>query len=646
MRSGREESAGMGNGRERVKGDGDVKRAARVKRRAVEYLRRAAEHLPWAAEYLPWAAAAALFTMAAAAGLFYRLDAPLCDLLYQERRTADSRIAVVGIDEAALEALGPFQSWDREIMARVLEYLNASPEARPAVIGLDVLYSGEMDPAGDDRLARAAAAGQNVVTAAAAGFGRTVDFREDGTAAADDFSILSHEEPYKALKAGTVQGHINAMYDQDGILRRALLRLDLPDGRRVPSFALAAARLYEEREGGPMVEEPPTDSRGFWYLDFTGIPGDYYEYISVADLLDETVPADYFAGRIVLIGPYAAGLQDQYVTSISHAAPMYGVEIQANAIQALLEGNYKQEVPERLQLTLLFAFMFLSALLLKRRRLLPCTALWALLCAGGVGGAKAAYGAGLVFHVLWLPLGVTAVFAGAVGTGYMRTALEKRRITSTFKRYVAPEIVDEILKQGAQNLELGGRLCQIAVLFVDIRGFTSMSEVLTPPQVVEVLNRYLSLTASCIMDNGGTLDKFIGDATMAFWGAPLPDEDYVMNAVRAALDMRAGADELGRELEERFGRSVSFGIGIHAGPAVVGNIGASSRMDYTAIGDTVNTASRLESNAPGGSIYISRAVASALGDRILTSSLGQIRLKGKAEGFEVLLLEGIAGSGA
>ena len=144
------------------------------------------------------------------------------------------------------------------------------------------------------------------------------------------------------------------------------------------------------------------------------------------------------------------------------------------------------------------------------------------------------------------------------------------------------------------------------------------------------------------MRNEGTLDKFIGDAAMAFWGAPRPQEDYVMKAVRAAEDMRRGSDQLSRQLMKRFGRTVSFGIGIHVGEAVVGNIGSPQRMDYTAIGDTVNTASRLESNAPGGTIYISREVADRLKGRIRVTSLGSsVKLKGKAEGFEVLTLDGI-----
>lgn len=139
------------------------------------------------------------------------------------------------------------------------------------------------------------------------------------------------------------------------------------------------------------------------------------------------------------------------------------------------------------------------------------------------------------------------------------------------------------------------------------------------------------------------MDKFVGDATMAFWGAPLPQEDFVMNAALAALEMVKGSEKLSEELQKKYGRTVSFGVGIHVGPAVVGNTGAKNRMDYTAIGDTVNTAARLEANAPAGMIYISRQVADELLGRIRTTSLGTgIHLKGKTDGFEILTLDGLA----
>ena len=157
---------------------------------------------------------------------------------------------------------------------------------------------------------------------------------------------------------------------------------------------------------------------------------------------------------------------------------------------------------------------------------------------------------------------------------------------------------------------------------------------------MEILNECLTVTSRSVKKYGGTLDKYMGDCTMAFWGAPLPCEDAVYKACRAAMDLIYGARPLADRLSRKFGKKVSYGIGIHTGPAVVGNIGSPDRMDYTAVGDTVNTASRLEAKADSGKIYISGAVASALGARAAMTSLGKnIHLKGKAEGIEILTLD-------
>ena len=217
-------------------------------------------------------------------------------------------------------------------------------------------------------------------------------------------------------------------------------------------------------------------------------------------------------------------------------------------------------------------------------------------------------------------------------------------MTETFQRYVDPVIMNELLKGDSKTLNLGGELKNIAVLFVDIRGFTTMSEALPPTTVVEILNRYLTLTTECIRKHHGTLDKFVGDCTMAFWNAPLEQENPVLLACLAAEDMIRGSKKLGDELLARYGREISFGVGIHWGSAVVGNIGTPFRMDYTAIGDTVNTAARLEANARGGTILISRAVADILGSRADVTSLGNsIKLKGKAPDFEILILNSLKG---
>lgn len=587
-------------------------------------------------------AAAGILTGLAASGILDHADQTMADVWYQQETALSGDIALVSIDQKALEDIGPYSQWGRDIIAMTLDALNRSAECRPAVIGIDVLYTGETQPEADEWLAEAAGRYGNVVTACAAEFldGRTVG--DDGNYHLENFAVVGFDQPYEALRQATEQGHINAMYDGDGILRHHLLQIRLPDGREIPSFALAAARKFREANGGEAVKLPATDHRGFWYLPFSGKPGEYSESVSVADLISGEVSPERFEGKIVLIGPYAAGLQDSYMTAIDHARAMYGVEYQANAIEALLRGEYKYEAGKSVQLAVLFVVLMLTVLGFWHRQMRVSTVLWAAVSGGYLLLCRLLYGQGIVLHVLWIPECITILYVACIAANYILSALEKRRLTNTFKHYVAPEIVNEILKESQESLELGGRLTRIAVLFVDVRGFTPMSEILEPPQVVEILNSYLTLISSCIIKNGGTLDKFIGDAAMAFWGAPLPQKDYVMKAVRAAEDMVKGSEELCGELQEKYGCTVAFGIGIHVGEAVVGNIGSPERMDYTAIGDTVNMASRLEENAPAGTIYISREVADELAGRIRTTSLGgTIRLKGKKEGIEVLTMDGI-----
>lgn len=223
--------------------------------------------------------------------------------------------------------------------------------------------------------------------------------------------------------------------------------------------------------------------------------------------------------------------------------------------------------------------------------------------------------------------------------------MEKQKISDTLERYLDPSIAAEVLKDDDSSKLMRGRNVEIVVLYVDIRGFTALSENMKPEQVVEVLNDFLAVTSQCIKRYGGTVDKFIGDCVMAFWGAPLPCEDAAYKACCAAMEMIAQSDALSERLSHLCKSRISYGIGIHAGPAVVGNIGTMERMDYTAIGDTVNIASRLESSAPPEKIYITRIVADRLGDRAETTSLGRhIYLKGKASKVgEVLTLDSIKG---
>ncbi len=569
-------------------------------------------------------------------------DGTVSDAFYQEEQAGNADIMIIQIDQDAIDMLGPLP-WPRSVMAYVLEYLNSAGDgSKPAVIGIDVLYSGEgSDPEADEALAAAAADAGNVVVPGAAVFGTSL-VDEGENFYLQDRTVLAFEESYPALKAAARVAHINTMEDEDAILRHAILFEDVPGLGRVDSFSRA---VYEEYCGhmGLQPNPAPTAKDGFFYIPFTKQPGGYSDGISIAQILDGSIPPETFAGKIVLIGPYAAAMQDEYRTSISHAEPMYGLEVHANLIEAFERGFFPEEVPEGLQLLLLFLISAGTMIFFRDRPLRHTVPAWLLLSFGWLAAAKLLYEkGGLILHVLWVPLAVTVLFIASVAVNYVRSQLEKKRVTDTFGHYVDPAVMKQLLDQGSSALELGGKMYNIAVLFVDVRGFTSMSEALDPPTVVEIINKYLTLTTECIIKNHGTLDKFVGDCTMAFWNAPVAQEDPVYLACCAAMDMVAGSQALGEELMSRFGRTVDFGIGINYGPAVVGNIGAPLRMDYTAIGDTVNTASRLEANAPGSTVLISRAVADMLGDRAEVTSLGSsVKLKGKADNFEVLTLDSL-----
>jgi adenylate cyclase len=574
--------------------------------------------------------------LATVSGLFSGLDGVLADAMYQRESAEDNRVIVIGYDDYALEELGRFQDWDRGLWAEALRILNGDPEHLPAAIGIDTLF----DTAGsgyDAELADAAALADNVVLASFAEFGEEIIEHSDGNFSLDSGAVLWYSEAYTELREVTRAGHVNVTFDSDGVLRRVMGAITIPGGEKAPPFSYELYRLYSG--GEPQVR----DTDGRWYMCFTGKPGMFY-YYSFADLLYGYIEPEELEDRVVLLGPYASGLADDYITSIDRSEKMYGVEFQANAVNALINGDFAYEADERIQFAIVFVVTLALTLFLIARSAWLSTLTAAAVIGTWLGMSMALrWNAGTLLHPMWLTVSAVISYVATLAYNYFKSARAHKLVIDTFKKYVAPEIVQEILKTGA-DLTVSHTV-DIAVLFVDIRGFTAMSEALQnewgdagPSKVVELLNKYLTLTSSCVMNNGGTLDKFVGDATMAFWGAPLPCDDYVYKAVHAAMDMIAGAEAVGEELYEQFGKKVGFGIGVHCGKAVVGNVGALKRMDYTAIGDTVNTAARLEANAPAGELWISQATLDMLGDRVTVSSLGKKEFKNKTE-FEVFRVE-------
>lgn len=566
-------------------------------------------------------------------------DIGISDRLNQRESVTNKKIYIIGIDDRTLEQYGPVNTWSREIPAKLVSLLNGADDARPAVIGFDVIYSEEADRETDDLFAAVCGEAGNVVAAMSFFFKEQPEQGADGRIVYNPYHVDYVIEPYDSLKNEVVRGFANTFVDADGYVRQAMAYLDY-EGVREYSLSSQVYRIYQESRGEEVVFPAVHGRNNRFYFTYSGRPGGY-SVVSMADVLDGTVNPAVFQDAIVLVGAYAVGMQDAYMPAIAHNSQMYGVEIHANIIEALLEGKTQLPIPPlvyALAAALLCGVFYLCS---EKMRMRYSAVLLAALVALDFIFAKVMYENGRIAPVILLPVCLLLIYLVRLVRGYLAEITRRRRVVNVFKQYVAPQVVDKISKDKDFELVIGGENRHIAVLFVDIRGFTTMSESLKPEEVVEILNEYLGLTTQAIFDNGGTLDKFVGDATMAVFNAPFDLDDYIFRAVATAWDMQAGAEAIAEKFRERYGKSVSFGIGINCGNAVVGNIGCDFRMDYTAIGDTVNTAARLESNARPGQILISSEVYEAVKDRVEATPIGEIPLKGKSKGVFVYQVDSV-----
>ena len=367
-----------------------------------------------------------LVTAVIGMGALRRVDRWTQDWLFQRPGVSSRDIVIIGIDETAFSYFGPYNTWDRNIMASALEALAADPENMPAVVAVDVLYTGNTSEQADERLAQAARKLGCVVTAAMAEFGERVIWEDGRAIALEAGALLGCEQPYEELRSCTSQGHINAMVDSDGVLRHALLYVEV-DGEKLFSMAFQAANLFAQRHG-EALKAPSVNAANHFYVPFTGLPGTYYDGVSIAALIAGQVPSGYWADKIVLIGAYAPSLQDAYFTSINQGEQMYGVEFQANVIQSLLEDNRKLELPDWPQWFALFLLGVVAMALYIKLRLVHGGALCAGLAILGLGGTLLMYRLGWVAHPLWLPVAALALYLVALVERYIRTARERQAL--------------------------------------------------------------------------------------------------------------------------------------------------------------------------------------------------------------------------
>ncbi len=579
---------------------------------------------------------AVVITTALSFDVFISVANMVSDELYQTHDSPNEEIIIIGMDEKALSEYGNMP-WSRDIMAQAIQALNSDEENKPAVIGIDTLYTASDNTKEDENLVKAVQEAGNVVTATNITFGTQLVTLEDGSFYMDNYSVLLVEEPFNELKeVSKGVGHLNAMLDTDGILRHAIWSVTLPDGSEYPSFNQSIYNAYMEYIGKEAIDSPPVDAKDRWYLSFTSYPSSYYDGYSVVDLVEGKIPSTILKDKIVLIGPYALGMSDEYLTAIDPATKMYGVEYQANAIAALINGDLKTEVLENNQnymvliLTLIVLFYFYE------KRVLKLTISWIVLNILWVAFCLILWNIGYVIHPFYMLISLAISYGASVAVNFLLESLEKKEITKAFKRYVAPQVVTKLLENSNFQPELGGKTSNVAVLFADIRGFTPLSEELEPSEISSLLNRYLSMMSECVFKYDGTLDKFMGDCAMAFWGAPLDDKESALKAVMAASEMIEKAKELEKEIFKKYNHKVNIGIGINYGPCVVGNFGSKERMDYTVIGDTVNVASRLESNALAGNILVSGSVFEKTMEKIEFSKVEEeIKLKGKTQKVDI-----------
>lgn len=561
----------------------------------------------------------------------YSLDAMVCDKLYSQMDGFGRNIRLICIDEETLAEYGPLTTWSREKSAELIDYLYEDEEFSPSIIAFDVMFIGEGDSETDNRLADAFGKVPAAVVASHIVYEGKTAYTAGGVLYRELKNVKYEELPYDAINSKVASGYANTQVSKDGFVRVTEISENV-DGVERYSFATQIYKEYAKVFGDDSVEPLPEKNQVQFF--YSGKPGEC-AHSSFKDVLDGTVPRESFKDCVVLVGAYAPGLQDSYHSSARRGIDMYGVEINANILNALINGKTADRVNRVFEGLIVAAVLFAYTLLARKMKMYPSiiVGVWILIAAGITARVLATHGH--IISFAYITLVCILIWAGIIIEKYVIEAVQRRQTLRTFKKYMAPQVIDNLARTGNFHIELSGEKRNVAVLFVDIRGFTSISEILSPEQMVQILNKYLSLTTNCIFNHGGMLDKFIGDATMAIFNAPNDQEDYVYEAVMAGLEMQKRGSELGAELEKEFGKTVSFGVGVHVGDAVVGNIGCDTRMDYTAIGDTVNTASRIEGKSLGGELLISEAVYLILGDRIEAEFKEDMMLKGKKEPVKV-----------
>jgi adenylate cyclase len=453
-------------------------------------------------------------------------------------------------------------------------------------------------------------------------------------------------------------GFFDLVPDTDGIVRREPAVLSI-QGNLYPSLDIAAALAYTDNslDQVKLVFNPsgverivlgqrtiPTDHQGYIQIDYDGVAGTFPTY-SLADVVQHRLDPREFRDRLVMIGLTAPGLSGSALTPLQEAR-FPGVEIHANMIDDILYQHFiRRGLHEYLaDIAFIILFSLGAGVLISILSPLRATAF--------MGGSlflffwltDYLFGHYRIWIADFLPMATLSVtYAGIVSYRFFFEEGEKKKVRATFSQYMHPGLIKQMLTS-PEGVRLGGEEKELTALFADIRGFTTLSESLTPTQLVDLLNEYLSEMTELIFKNWGTLDKYIGDAIMAFWGAPYPQTDSAIRACRTGLEMLQAVPRLQTRWQARGVPPLDIGIGINSGPMLVGNMGSKRRFNFTVMGDSVNQASRLEGLNPkfGTHLIISEGTFLQVKDQVVARELDLIRVKGKMQPVKVYELIALA----
>jgi adenylate cyclase len=590
-------------------------------------------------------------------GLLGPTRARVGDLLFSVRPAQPARSTViVGIDQKSYQALlprhGPLSGWPRTLYAQALDAL---APAAPRVVAFAIFFDASRPE--DAQLALAMTRAGNVIVPVVAQGPRAFDPRPG---VAQEFEAFVR--PAATVRTGARgEGLANVTTSQDSVVRSLPLVLRA-GGEEVPSLALTVVAHFTRRPA--VLDGPPSDAlvraagraipvaeHDTMLINFLGPPSEPesagpFRIISFADVLAGRFDPAAIRDRIVLLGPTIRGV-DEHATPTTGDTRMWGVEILGNAIETVLHQRFLVPVSRAVTVILIGAMALLSALVVAAWRPLPA----GLTVAAGLAlyGTIAAvlFDGGLVLDLVFPPAALLIGFAVALSSRLVVEQAEQRMVREAMGRYLSP-VVSQWVLADPDRLKLGGETREMTVLFSDLRQFTTLAHTLAPETLVALLNTYRAEMADVVFRHDGVLAQYAGDAIEAFWNAPMDQADHARRACETALDMVAALARLRPHFEARGWAHLDLGVGINTGQMVVGNMGSKDRLIYTAVGDPVNVAARLEglSKEYGVRVVVGDATVAAAPAAFVYRFLDLVAVKGRAAPlrcYEVLARAGELG---